>query len=400
MLISNLFTPCKINNNYNCQNKQIKKFSNVTDTFEKSNVSFEGAYRHQGLYGTDKELAWALNTPLEWIIDTIKTGKIAEVQEYLPVSFLNLMKSKLACLLVDRNFSPKLIKYVKSYTNEHNFETLAILAQDECCHSNTVASAACFVDESNKAFAEFAAKMKDYRAINRMYKINDFSEIRDMRSVNTREYHPQWADIEELSFEQLKREKSEVARLLRNRGFIEKEIRYVQSFMDDETVKVIKMLAEDKDCPVELVGWASGYANIENEALMRYALSLKDYDALDLIADGRIRTKSEINLRQAKHSSSSTSSNNTSSRNTKKGWTKEQFINHIKDVLSSRRFKTQNLKDSEVRNLAKLLGTTPEQVVNMDKKEYHRLSVKYHPDKVNNEEKEYFSFVNALFNGK
>ena len=35
------------------------------------------------------------------------------------------------------------------------------------------------------------------------------------------------------------------------------------------------MLARDKDCPIDMIQWASGYANIENEELMRYAVSKK-----------------------------------------------------------------------------------------------------------------------------
>ena len=65
---------------------------------------------------------------------------------------------------------------------------------------------------------------------------------------------------------------------------------------------------------------------------------------------------------------------------TRKGWTKEQFISHILSKMEKRSFQKSELKDSELRNLAKLLGTTEEQVRNMDKQEYRRLSIKFHPD--------------------
>lgn len=68
-------------------------------------------------------------------------------------------------------------------------------------------------------------------------------------------------------------------------------------------------------------------------------------------------------------------------QNSKKKWTKEQFISHIDSVLTNKNFKIENLKDTEIRNLGKLLCTNPEMITKMDKKEHRKLSILYHPDK-------------------
>jgi arsenate reductase-like glutaredoxin family protein len=80
------------------------------------------------------------------------------------------------------------------------------------------------------------------------------------------------------------------------------------------------------------------------------------------------------------------------------GWTKEQFIEHIQQKIEKRNFTKSDLKDSEVRNLAKLLGTTEEQIRNMDKQEYRRLSIKFHPDSAGKEKEDIFCILNSLYN--
>lgn len=84
----------------------------------------------------------------------------------------------------------------------------------------------------------------------------------------------------------------------------------------------------------------------------------------------------------------------------KVGWTREQFISHIQGKINKRGFQKSDLKDSEVRNLAKLLGTTEEQVRNMDKQEYRRLSIKFHPDSAGKETEDIFCILNSLCNCK
>ena len=88
------------------------------------------------------------------------------------------------------------------------------------------------------------------------------------------------------------------------------------------------------------------------------------------------------------------------SANRKGGWTKEQFISHIQGKVERKGFRKADLKDSEVRNLAKLLGTTEEQIRNMDKQEYRRLSIQFHPDTAGKGKEDIFCILNSLYNCK
>ena len=65
-------------------------------------------------------------------------------------------------------------------------------------------------------------------------------------------------------------------------------------------------------------------------------------------------------------------------------------------------FDVSQLKDSEVRNLAKLFGTTEEQIRNMSKKEYRRLCIQTHPDRNPNDNmsNQVFRILNKIFLGR
>lgn len=389
------------------------------DSFSKSNINFTGmSYKEFERFcrtlepGTLKK-AFGKSSMTEFYekFNDLETNNYGKFTAWFGAKSLKelLQKDNIETLLEKRHFSPKVISYVRSFTKEFNYEVLQLLSRDKCCHSNTMRRAACFTTEDNAEMAYRAALYKDYDYIDRLseYTRNPHKIILDMRDIHTKEYHPQWTNLERWSYEEREIKRDYIENILKNRGSDPRKIDYVKSFVDEETFKIIEMLSCDKDCPIDMIQWASGYANIENEELMRYAASKKDYDAIFQIGSGKIREKSEIDARQARKSSSSSYSEQTSSsehtQSTKtqkpKGWTKEQFVEHIQKVLPSRSFKTYLLKDTEVRNLAKLLGTTPEQIRNMDKKEYRRLSLKFHPDRAKDGEQEYFSFINTLYNG-
>ena len=83
---------------------------------------------------------------------------------------------------------------------------------------------------------------------------------------------------------------------------------------------------------------------------------------------------------------------------TRKGWTREQFVTHIETRLTSQNMRKNFLKDTEIRNLAKLLGITPDKILNLNRDEYRALCKKFHPDtcKIANGDA-CFRIINILF---
>ena len=83
-------------------------------------------------------------------------------------------------------------------------------------------------------------------------------------------------------------------------------------------------------------------------------------------------------------------------------FTRGDFIKRISERLSCAKEKGLNkLDDSEISNLALILGTTEDQIKHMDKKEYRRLCLKFHPDKNTNDAMAHqiFIILNKIFQG-
>lgn len=83
-------------------------------------------------------------------------------------------------------------------------------------------------------------------------------------------------------------------------------------------------------------------------------------------------------------------------------FTRSDFIKRISERLSYASEKGLNkLDDSEISNLALILGTTEDQIKHMDKKEYRRLCLKFHPDTNTNDAMahEIFIILHKIFHG-
>ncbi len=89
---------------------------------------------------------------------------------------------------------------------------------------------------------------------------------------------------------------------------------------------------------------------------------------------------------------------NSSYNTTRRGWTREQFVNHIETRLSNQNMRKSFLKDTEVRNLAKLLSITTDKVLNLSRADYITLCKKFHPDTCKVADGEAcFRIVNVLY---
>lgn len=81
---------------------------------------------------------------------------------------------------------------------------------------------------------------------------------------------------------------------------------------------------------------------------------------------------------------------------------KNDFVKYMSDKLThSDKFNTKNLNDDEVRSLAKLFGTSEDQIRNMDKVEFRRLCIQTHPDRNPNDKMAHQMFIilNKIYNG-
>lgn len=177
--------------------------------------------------------------------------------------------------------------------------------------------------------------------------------------------------------------RNNIQSLLEKRGFSSKDDFFydVSNNVTDENYNLAVLLAKEKS--TSLID-------------MRYILGL--------IKEGKMRLEDAFAQFRKAHNTNGDYrffekfANNTTKR--KVGWTREQFISHIQGKINNRNFQKSDLKDSEIRNLAKLLGTTEEQVRNMDKQEYRRLSIKFHPDSAEKGKEDIFSILNNLYNCK
>ena len=101
------------------------------------------------------------------------------------------------------------------------------------------------------------------------------------------------------------------------------------------------------------------------------------------------------------YSSQSSRTSNTGTSSTGR-ITKEQFVNFMMDKVSHTKSKdfldTRVMKDSEIRNLAKLFGVLETKMRNFDKATKRELTLKYHPDRTGGDDLsiKMFQIVNKL----
>lgn len=168
----------------------------------------------------------------------------------------------------------------------------------------------------------------------------------------------------------------------------------VREYCTDDISSAAKVLLEDPIYDNELAAKVLQKMNIDNVESFKSALLNRDFVTLEKLCGEKISSKDlskdmdniKIEIKPPVSSTGRIS--------------RETFVNYMDDrILHTKGFKTSLLKDSEVRNLAKLFGTTEEQIRNMDKKEYRRLCIQTHPDRNANDKlaPQVFRILNSLF---
>ena len=121
----------------------------------------------------------------------------------------------------------------------------------------------------------------------------------------------------------------------------------------------------------------------ENRRILAEAFMKKDFETIKRICSQSIKTSSTTSALTGKV-------------------TREDFIKYMSDKLANvDKIDVNTLRDSEVRNLARLFKISEEQLRHMDKKEFRGLCLQTHPDKNPNDSmaNQIFIILNKIFQG-
>lgn len=170
------------------------------------------------------------------------------------ISFKELqeLKKSLRDKMIQRNFSQKNIDYILSFTNKDSYLVAKELINDEYAHTSNITWAMGYTTKENAHLMADAARKKNYEAfcdIQRR-KITDPSQIEDLSEIVTKEgrkYIPQKTNVLTVSKETIELERNNILQLAKNKGADKKSIDYINSFLNEETIEVAKVLAEDKN---------------------------------------------------------------------------------------------------------------------------------------------------------
>ena len=332
---------------YDIRSGKIKDFSQIEDLREK--VISEGR-----IYEPAKKTVLAINQ------DKLAADKkeILEKIRALGVDFkgyeysINSESIEVAKVLTeDKNVDKKMIRWILPYTNSENAELMLR-----------------------------AVLNKDYNAV---YSI----QSGDTRLFETLE--ARYAAMKRLSKATTQEEKSKLDFYLSCGDKSENPV------INDRNSKVLKLLFEDSEFNMDIIDKIFKHINKENVNILEKALKEKDFATIEKIIGEKFNSRDVGFVRKSTESEFKTTSPTGKI-------TRNDFIKYMEEKLkNTEHLDTNTLKDSEIRNLAKLFGTTEEQIKNMDKKEYRRLCIKTHPDRNQDDSmaNQVFRILNKLFIG-
>lgn len=171
----------------------------------------------------------------------------------------------------------------------------------------------------------------------------------------------------------------------------------VSEYCTDDVSSAAKVLLEDPIFDNDIAAKILQKMNVENAELFKKAILERDFATLEKLCGNKFTT---TEIEQIKKEISNEIKNNSKSQAGK--YTKADFVKYFDDKITPmKKLDVTTLKGAEVRNLAKLFGITEEQVLNMDKKLYRKLCIKFHPDRNQNDNlaKPTFRILNRVFCG-
>ena len=163
----------------------------------------------------------------------------------------------------------------------------------------------------------------------------------------------------------------------------------------DEYSDFMKIMLEDEAVSFDFIAKVTSYLNQSNKEALKKAFINRDFAEMERICGVKFNP-SDVDVVKEKIKYEY----NTTSQSGK--ITRADFVRYMDNKLKSvDKLNVSVLKDSEIRNLAKLFGTAEEQIMNMDKKEYRRLCIKTHPDRNPNDNlsTQIFRILNRIYNG-
>lgn len=313
----------------------------------------------------------------------IQNGEINKTEEISPIA-LKQLKEELRQKMTDRGFSQNNIEYILSYTNKYSYKVAIAMVNDQYAHTSKMKWAIGYTTKENSDLMENAFNKKNYEAIYAIKegKITQKDQIIDLSSEvieNNKIYiFPKNTSII-INKEEFEKERKEVLSQLKDIGY---DIEGYGYAINEESIEVAKALLtdEEKSKDINYITWVLPYTNSENATLMLIAILNKDYDAVYDIQNGKIRDIETLEQRRKNRKTQNYSNYNGST-------SKEESQNY-------------KIKDVDVQYYAKLFNISEEQVLNMDKKTYRRLALRFHPDRNGNssESENIFKILNSFYN--
>ena len=345
----------------------------------KPRISTLPALSHEEFNKQMNEIQTLIKNKRDW-----SKGEAEQLKYFINTENVELIK----VLAEDSDVSLKYMRFVTSWANSENTELMLRAALNKDYQGLCHVAGYAHIDEKKglasvgkiriNKFETLDARFAGFRRKNTMHNLNNEQE--------SFQVNPDYAGF-----------KREGTRTTHQMDANQKSFHdIVKEYCTDDIAEAAKVLLEDSSFDNEMVVQILQKMTIDNVKTFKKAIIDKDFVTLEKLC-GKKFSQKDIDIAREKMKIEFKTTSTTGRI------TRADFIRYIDDkFIHMDKIDANNLKDSEIRNLAKLLGTTEEQIKNMDKREYRRLCLKTHPDKNPNDSmaNEVFRILNKIFLGR